>query len=471
MRRRLYVLLIFFLVLSAFSGLFHNSMQLLAGPKLYTFDSFIAWFCTTTILFLIGTILLFRYYYLQKYRVVLVTGIITTVFNQLYAIFFFCVLVYHRFAGYLFPLQILEILTGLIYAVSIVLLRPQRNGWLRAAGGWVAIFELFFSGMMLRNIYSKIPSPTLVILTQWAAIGVSLAPIFLILHFWQERKALPKEDGFGPGAPNWQTAAGLVGLLGVPFLLVFAIMIASESRSSLYWDKWNYEKTKELSLLCEHRAFVDRNGDILRYRLLKPLGYDPTRKYPIVISLPYGGLPGADSIEQMEGASIAEMLATEYSRKKYPAFLFIPDCPPGKGWGGIPDYPTIDTLVLDAILSLDREFGIDDKRRYISGISRGGYGTWHFICMRPDMFAAAIPVSAAGDPKEASKVVGVAIWAFHGEEDKNVPVSGSRDMINAIKNAGGHPKYTEFPTEGHNIWHLVSSEPWLLNWLFDQKKD
>jgi hypothetical protein len=27
----------------------------------------------------------------------------------------------------------------------------------------------------------------------------------------------------------------------------------------------------------------------------------------------------------------------------------------------------------------------------------GGYGTWNFICKRPDMFAAALPVVGGGD--------------------------------------------------------------------------
>jgi hypothetical protein len=35
-------------------------------------------------------------------------------------------------------------------------------------------------------------------------------------------------------------------------------------------------------------------------------------------------------------------------------------------------------------------------------------------------------------------------------------------MIAAIKKAGGHPKYTEYPDEEHNIWDKVSRTPGLL---------
>ena len=190
-----------------------------------------------------------------------------------------------------------------------------------------------------------------------------------------------------------------------------------------------------------------------------------------MVCLPYGGQPGTNKIRQIEGAAAAQLLSTPENRIKYPAFIFVPHCPPGSGWGGVPNYPSVDTLVYEALTALEEEPGIDVKRRYVTGISRGGYGSWHFISTCPDMFAAAIPVCGAGDPSFAPKVVDVAVWAFHGRKDRNVPVSGSRDMIEAIKNAGGNPQYTEFPDEGHNIWYQVTQTPGIWDWLFAQKRD
>jgi predicted peptidase len=120
---------------------------------------------------------------------------------------------------------------------------------------------------------------------------------------------------------------------------------------------------------------------------------------------------------------------------------------------------------------LDRRFSIEEKRRYVTGLSRGGYGTWNFICKEPEMFAAAIPVAGGGDPTLAPKAVKVAVWAFHGAMDKNVPVINSRNMINAIKAAGGNPKYTEYPDQGHNIWENVKATPGPLDWLFAQHRN
>jgi pimeloyl-ACP methyl ester carboxylesterase len=76
-----------------------------------------------------------------------------------------------------------------------------------------------------------------------------------------------------------------------------------------------------------------------------------------------------------------------------------------------------------------------------------------------------------GDAKLAAKVIDIPIWAFHGAKDRNVPVTGSREMIAAIKSAGGEPRYTEYPDQAHNIWYQVTVTPGLLDWLFAQSKE
>ncbi len=101
----------------------------------------------------------------------------------------------------------------------------------------------------------------------------------------------------------------------------------------------------------------------------------------------------------------------------------------------------------------------------------GGFGTWHLISSQPEMFAAAIPICGAGNPEFADILTDIPIWAFHGEKDRNVLVKGSRDMINAIRNEGGNPKYTEYPDQAHHISSSVGTTPELLNWLFSQKRE
>lgn len=297
---------------------------------------------------------------------------------------------------------------------------------------------------------------------QWVSLIYSLFPALFMMNFLGELRIFKQENTRTTTQKIFESIVGIVGVLAFIQMLVLATSIAGESSLTLYWEKYNAAQAQQLvELAGGAKTYVNSKNDSLHYILIKPMDYDQKKKYPLVVCLPYGGYE----------ASAAEFLSNDTNRVKHRAFIFVPNCPAGSGWGGIPNYPSIDTLVYKAIATLDKEPGIDTKRRYITGVSRGGYGTWKFICSRPDMFAAAIPVSGGGDPKFASKIVNVAIWAFHGAKDRNVPVSGSRDMIETIKKAGGNPKYTEYPNEAHNIWNQVSSTPGLIDWLFEQKRD
>ncbi len=101
----------------------------------------------------------------------------------------------------------------------------------------------------------------------------------------------------------------------------------------------------------------------------------------------------------------------------------------------------------------------------------GGYGTWELITRNAELFAAAIPVCGSGIPSLASRLVDVAIWAFHGEKDNTVPAQGSRDMVEAITVAGGKKiKYTEFPGVWHDSWIPAYKTEGLVDWLFEQHK-
>jgi predicted peptidase len=64
----------------------------------------------------------------------------------------------------------------------------------------------------------------------------------------------------------------------------------------------------------------------------------------------------------------------------------------------------------------------------------------------------------------------VPIWAFHGRKDDVVPVDQSRNMIKALREAGGDPRYTEYKKVKHNSWERAYQEEGLLEWLFNQKR-
>lgn len=126
-------------------------------------------------------------------------------------------------------------------------------------------------------------------------------------------------------------------------------------------------------------------------------------------------------------------------------------------------------LLLDLIPQLERENpSIDTARLYVAGISLGGYGTWECLTRRPEWFAAAAPVCGGGDETLAARFAKVPLWIFHGAKDPGVKVLASRNMVQALKDAGGSPRYTEYPEGVHNIGEH-NADPETLEWMFAQR--
>ena len=215
--------------------------------------------------------------------------------------------------------------------------------------------------------------------------------------------------------------------------------------------------------MLEKKTFTDKDGKTLQYRLLKPDNYDPQTKYPLVLFLHGAGERGKDNERQLIHG--VRDFAKKENRKKHPCILIAPQCPAGAGWGG-----GQAKLVLDLIPVLEKELSIDPKRIYITGLSMGGYGTWDIITRNPDLFGAAVPVCGGGDPAQAEKIAKIPIWAFHGGKDPVVKPERSREMVEALKKAGGEPKYTEYPDVGHNSWVKAYQDADMMAWLFAQKK-
>jgi len=462
MNKTLYIFLIVFLGLTAASGIWSNILHFRLGAEIYTLDSYIGWFLTVNITGVIGSILLLKYYYHHNYRFVFFTGIIAVVANLGYIVVFYIILSSGRLGSFYIPALVIDMCAVIIYSASLIFSNTRKRTWLKLAGILGLVTGLILVSVAIGYMYHKdiLTNSVLEKFVQWNPIAWCLVNLLFIMNFRDEIRALKTENANAPAQKPSESVFGFFAVVAFIATIALGVLLASQSYTHSYWRDYNAEKAQQLVKLAGGaKTFTDSKGNSLHYILIKPLNYDPQKKYPLVVSLPYGGYE----------ASAAEALSTDVNRKAYPAFIFVPYCPEGEGWGGIPGVPSLDSLVYETISAL-AEQAIDEKRLYVTGLSRGAYGTWQFICTRPDLFAAALPVSGGGDPKLASKIVNMPIWDFHGAKDKNVPVSGSRDMIAAIKKAGGHPEYTEYPDEGHNIWEKVSDTPGLWDWLFKQKQ-
>jgi predicted peptidase len=100
----------------------------------------------------------------------------------------------------------------------------------------------------------------------------------------------------------------------------------------------------------------------------------------------------------------------------------------------------------------------------------GGYGTWALAAAHPEKFAAIVPICGGGNPADAAKLAKLPIWVFHGGKDMTVPVERSKEMVEAIKKAGGDIKLTIYPEAGHDSWTETYDNPQLYSWLLEHKR-
>lgn len=237
---------------------------------------------------------------------------------------------------------------------------------------------------------------------------------------------------------------------------------------------------EELVKIFEARTFDDGAGRALKYRLFIPKGYaDTTIRYPLTVFLHGSGESGDDNASQLinNGPGALSHPATQ---EKFPSFVLCPQCPKGGQWGYYRGDITPAGTVVAIVRALQKEFRIDPDRIYVTGLSLGGMGAWYAIAEHPDLFAAAVPVCGAGDVSRVDRIRSIPVWAFHGMDDKAVPIAGptrwakeiagDRDMVRALKDAGGDARITEYEKQGHAVWGAAYADPGLMPWLFAQVK-
>jgi predicted peptidase len=222
----------------------------------------------------------------------------------------------------------------------------------------------------------------------------------------------------------------------------------------------------------EARVFKDPAGLALNYRWFAPADYRSRTNVPLVVFLHGAAGLGDDNQRQFNGGNEVPPLAltADHAQQRFPSFVLAPQCPRGESWTGPGKHPARRIELLMALLkTLPREFPLDPQRIYLVGVSMGGNGVWDVAARFPDRFAAVVPICGSGDPRKAERLTRLPIWCFHGAEDPLIPVSYARSMIAAIREAGGRPRYTEYPKVGHDSYRRAFQEPELLPWLFRQR--
>ena len=231
----------------------------------------------------------------------------------------------------------------------------------------------------------------------------------------------------------------------------------------------------------DHKRFKGfdyvKGANRLPYRLFVPDGSRPAKRYPLLLYIHGMGSIGTDNKKPLE---LSARFGCHDFQEKHPCIVLVPQCPVNKRWIVIenwdPPYkfseePAVPMgLLIKLLKRIMEDYPVDPTRIYVGGPSMGGFATWDIVCRLPDKFAAAFPICGGADVATAPALSQLPIWCSHGAKDNAVTVQFSRDMIAALKAAGGKPKYTEYSEAGHNVWDITLGNAQLFDWLFAQAK-
>jgi predicted esterase len=185
-----------------------------------------------------------------------------------------------------------------------------------------------------------------------------------------------------------------------------------------------------------YRSDVDRT--LQPYRLLIPEAYSASKPTALLIALHGMGGDENSMLDAYGGA-----LKREAGRVG-----MVVACPKGRDSASM-YRDSAEQDVMDVLAEVRRDYNIDPGRIYLMGHSMGGYGTWSVAISHPDVFAGLGPISGGGNPAGMARIAHVPQYVVHGDDDRTVPVTQSRVMVEAGKKAGANIVYVEVPGGSH----------------------
>ncbi|MEM9141521.1 MAG: dienelactone hydrolase family protein [Bacteroidota bacterium] len=192
------------------------------------------------------------------------------------------------------------------------------------------------------------------------------------------------------------------------------------------------------------------------YYLYTPGNYVSTEgHYPLLVFLHGGGEVGNSQVSESDLLKVLQhgpprLINQGEWNPAHPMLVASPQLSVNN-WRAVEIHEFITFLI--------QNYRVNPRRIYLTGLSRGGYGTFNYVgdIGKESYVAAAIPICGGGTLSKADQFKNTPIWAFHGSNDNIVPLSNSINMINSINNQSPEvrAKLTIYPGVGHDSWTIT----------------
>lgn len=199
-----------------------------------------------------------------------------------------------------------------------------------------------------------------------------------------------------------------------------------------------------------------------KYLLYLPKNYETKEKWPLIIFLHGMGERGKN-LDRIKRHGLPKLIEQGHD---FPFIIISPQCPRMSYWS-----MQLDNLK-ELIDDIKEQYPIDTKRIYLTGMSMGGYGVWDLAIKNPKTFAAIAPIcGAASMLGEIIFLKNIPIWAFHGAEDKVVPLAAGQQTVDLLKPINNNITFTIYPGVEHNSWDLTYENKELYKWFLEHKTE
>lgn len=200
----------------------------------------------------------------------------------------------------------------------------------------------------------------------------------------------------------------------------------------------------------------------LPYRIYVPAACQ-SQRCPLVVFLHGSGERGTDNAKQLNNNAGGAMTWLSAANQNVQPMIMVAPQVEGN-WTADP--------VINILDDVYEEFPYDRYRVYITGLSLGAGGTAGIAMSYSKVFAAAVPIARNDNYNtDAKRLTTLPVWLFHAANDSGCcPPKNSRDLVAAIRLAGGDPVYTEYASGGHNIWTQSYAKTRLFSWLIAQRR-
>lgn len=272
--------------------------------------------------------------------------------------------------------------------------------------------------------------------------------------------------------------------------LVFLTFLFSFIAFSTFGQK---TKAEPGQIVTVTQSYTD--GVIDGYTFYLPISYSKkAKKYPIILFLQGGSAVGGE-IDVVNGWGIPKLIAAETDlstkRNQYVLDSFIVVSPHmTEGSFNQRQWYNQEAAIRALLKDITNTYHADPSRIYITGLSRGGHGTWGLAARMTDVFAAAAPICGGlHGVDDFSSLAKIPVWVAHNTGDNLVGYNESVKAVQEIEAAGGAKFlridtanaakhdflnrsniFTSFDADGHDAWTALYDSLELYQWLLSREK-